>query len=138
LVGGAFDAESGLPLRVREAGLGIEMVLVAAGGADIGLGSFPHSSPVRTVHTGAFYLAIHEVTSQQWTALGVEDPSVHRGAGLPVHNVSWRDAQQWIGRLNARVPGGGFRAGAAESLERIPAGAIASSSDASHCRSIRL
>jgi formylglycine-generating enzyme required for sulfatase activity len=109
IVGGAFDAESGLPLRVREAGLGIEMVLVAAGGADIGLGSFPHSSPVHTVHTGAFYLAIHEVTSQQWTALGVEDPSVHRGAGLPVHNVSWRDAQQWIGRLNARVPGGGFR-----------------------------
>lgn len=109
IAGEVFDPDSGLPLRVRVAGFGIEMRLVPGGDADIGSGSFRDSQPVHTVRGEPFYLAIHELTQQQWSALGVDNPSQHQGPGLPVHGVSWHDARQWIDRLNARVPGGGFR-----------------------------
>jgi formylglycine-generating enzyme required for sulfatase activity len=104
-----LDPESGLPLRVRVAGLPIEMALIAAGAADLGHEAPASARPAHTVALGSFYLARTELSQRAWLALGADNPSVHRGEDLPVHNVSWQDAQQWIARLNRRIPGGGFR-----------------------------
>lgn len=109
IVGSEFDAESGLPLHVRVASLGFEMRLVPAGEFDMGSDAVPSSKPVHTERVAAFYLATMEVTQKLWTELGLDNASLHRGDSLPVHNVSWDDAQQAIAKLNARVPGGGFR-----------------------------
>jgi formylglycine-generating enzyme required for sulfatase activity len=103
------DPETGLPMRVRVAGLPVEMVLIAGGDANIGSDALAASRPLHTVAVGPFYLATTELTQRAWTALGGENRSTHRGDDLPVHDVSWMDAQPWIARLNARVPGGGFR-----------------------------
>ncbi|MFN7922998.1 MAG: SUMF1/EgtB/PvdO family nonheme iron enzyme [Bryobacteraceae bacterium] len=107
--GDAFDAETGLPRNVRVAGLGIAMVLVPGGDADMGSSSIASASPVHTVTVAPFYLARFELMQQEWRAIDKEDPSTVHGAKLPVHNVSWRDADQWIAKLNAKVAGGGFR-----------------------------
>jgi formylglycine-generating enzyme required for sulfatase activity len=109
ITGDGFDPESGLPLSVRVAGLPIEMALIPGGDADLGHDSLPAARPAHTVAVEPFYLARTELTQGAWAALDTEDPSTHRGAGLPVHNISWEDAQRWIARLNQRIPGGGFR-----------------------------
>jgi len=105
IVGARFDPESGLPLEVRVPSLGLPMLLVPGGDADIGSDSLPGSKPAHTVRLAPFYLGKREVTQREWERLEPENPSVTRGADLPVHNVSWDDAQRWI----AKIPGAGFR-----------------------------
>lgn len=109
IIGDGFDPESGLPLNVRVAGVPIEMVLIRGGDADIGHPDLPAGRPVHTVAVKPFYLGRTELTQSVWAVLDEPDPSTHRGAGLPVHNISWQDARQWIAKLNKRVPGAGFR-----------------------------
>jgi formylglycine-generating enzyme required for sulfatase activity len=129
IIGNAFDPESGLPLHVRVQGLGIEMLLVPAAETDIGSDAWPASRPVHSVFTEPFYLAKYELTQQQWTQLQSENPSPHKGPTLPVHGISWNDARGWIARLNARVPGAGFRLPTEAEWERAaqaPANALMS------------
>jgi formylglycine-generating enzyme required for sulfatase activity len=54
-----------------------------------------------------FYLGVFPVTQAQWCAVMGNNPSYfHRGNGggpdHPVEQVSWKDVQQFIERLNAR------------------------------------
>ena len=76
---------------------------------------WPARGPLHTVRVEPFYLGRYEVTqSQKWQAVMGANPSAHRqgltdNAKTPVESVSWRDCQAFIGKLNARVPGGGFR-----------------------------
>ena len=109
ILGDEFDAESGLPLRVKVRDVGIEMLLVPGGEVDIGSERWPDSRPVHAVYGEAFYLGKYEVTQREWTALGMENPSAGKDETAPVHGISWSEAREWIARLNARVPGGGFR-----------------------------
>lgn len=109
IVGGDFDAESGLPLRVRVRGVGIEMLLAPGVELDIGSERWPDARPVHSVYGEPFYLGKYEVTQQEWSSLGMENPSTEIGEAIPVHGISWTEAREWIARLNARVPGGGFR-----------------------------
>ena len=53
--------------------------------------------------TADFEIGQHEVTQNQWKAVMSGNPSSHEqcGARCPVENVSWNDAQEFIGRLNA-------------------------------------
>jgi formylglycine-generating enzyme required for sulfatase activity len=89
------------------------MVLVPGGDADIGSERLAIARPVHTVHVEAFYLGKYEVTRAEWKALMGADPSVGKSPGdsdrLPVEHVSWEDAQAFVGKLNQRVAGGGFR-----------------------------
>ena len=109
IAGDGFDPESGLPLHVRVAGLPIEMTLIPGGDANIGSNELPAARPAHTVALAPFYLARTELTQGVWAQFDQADPSGNRGGDLPVHNLSWNDVQQWIAKLNARVPGGGFR-----------------------------
>ena len=47
-----------------------------------------------------FWLAKTEVTQAQWVSVIGRNPSHFKGAQLPVENVSWKDAQLFIARLN--------------------------------------
>ena len=108
-IGDRLDPETGLPIQVRIKGLPIEMVLIPGGDADVGDEKLPLSRPVHTVSVQPFYLARTELTQSAWAAVVKENPSARRGDDLPVNNVSWKDAEQWIDHLNKRVPGGSFR-----------------------------
>ncbi len=110
----ARDA-SGLPKQVKVEGYPIEMVLVAGGDAEIGSERFASSKPIHTVVIESFYLARTEVTQALWRTVMGSNPSAHQGGKfpdadrLPVEQVSWRDAQTFIDKLNRAVPGSGFR-----------------------------
>jgi formylglycine-generating enzyme required for sulfatase activity len=45
-----------------------------------------------TVHLSAFAVSPHEVTQQEYLQIVGNDPSLRKGANLPVQNVSWWDA----------------------------------------------
>ncbi|MCA9000839.1 MAG: SUMF1/EgtB/PvdO family nonheme iron enzyme [Planctomycetes bacterium] len=49
--------------------------------------------------TKAFYLAETEVTQAQWEAVMESNPSVHKGASLPVHRITWLQAAEFCRRL---------------------------------------
>ena len=113
ITGKDWDAGTGLVRDVRIAELGIPMVLIPCGDADIGSERFARATPIHTVHVEAFYLGKYEVTRAEWKALMGTDPSAQKGLidtdRLPVEQVSWNDAQAFVGKLNQRVAGGGFR-----------------------------
>lgn len=54
-----------------------------------------------------FMIAVHEVTQAQWQAVMGQNPSEFKGDHLPVHNVSWKDCQRFVSRLN-ELEGGTF------------------------------
>ncbi len=47
-----------------------------------------------------FWMAKTEVTQAQWRAVMGSDPSSFKGDDLPVENVSWNDAQEFIKKVN--------------------------------------
>ncbi|MDR1686734.1 MAG: formylglycine-generating enzyme family protein [Desulfovibrio sp.] len=96
-----------LPLAAAEAtytnSLGMEFVLIPAGSFMMGSEARDSEKPRRRVSIGkAFYLGKHEVTQAQWATLMEENPSWFRGAELPVEQVFWDRAQEFINRLNRR------------------------------------
>jgi formylglycine-generating enzyme required for sulfatase activity len=67
-------------------------------------------SPAHRVHiTKAFQIGRYEVTQQQWAVVMGSSPSSFKGVALPVETVSWDDAQQFLGWLNARDDGFRYR-----------------------------
>jgi formylglycine-generating enzyme required for sulfatase activity len=50
-----------------------------------------------------FYMGKHEVTQAQWRAIMNTDPSYFSGDTLPVEQVSWNDARDFMSRLNAHI-----------------------------------
>lgn len=64
----------------------------------------------RQVTVPPFAMARFPITQAQWRTLTAsshalrrplrEDPAKHKGADLPVENVSWLDASEWCARLN--------------------------------------
>ncbi|MDD5395334.1 MAG: formylglycine-generating enzyme family protein [Thiothrix sp.] len=105
-----------------------KMVLVPAGTFTMGCkdgrdnvegldrcGNAPEETPAHEVTLDAFQLGKYEVTFGEWdlcTKDGVcpqvKDGGQGRG-NRPVANVSWDDAQTYIGWLNKRIPGAQYR-----------------------------
>ena len=50
--------------------------------------------------SSGFEIGKYEVTQAQWTAVMGSNPSSFRGAELPVENVSWHAAREFIASLN--------------------------------------
>ncbi|MFH0795706.1 MAG: SUMF1/EgtB/PvdO family nonheme iron enzyme [Candidatus Omnitrophota bacterium] len=95
-------------------GVKMEMVLIPPGeflmgspASEEGRGNDEIQHTVRI--TKSFYLGKYEVTQEQWEAIMGNNPSYFKGARNPVEMVSWNDCQEFLGRLNQLISGGGFR-----------------------------
>jgi formylglycine-generating enzyme required for sulfatase activity len=89
----------------REPRTGMEFVEVPKGcfsmGSDSGKGD---EKPVHKVCLDGFWLGKYEVTQGQWKkVMGSSNPSkFQKGDNHPVEQVSWKDAQEYIRRLNGQ------------------------------------
>ncbi|MBP5772252.1 MAG: SUMF1/EgtB/PvdO family nonheme iron enzyme [Bacteroidaceae bacterium] len=67
-----------------------------------GYSTFSLSQPVHQVVLDAYVIGKTEVTQELWQAVMGSNPSSHKGAKLPVENVSWDDVQEFIEKLNEK------------------------------------
>jgi formylglycine-generating enzyme required for sulfatase activity len=92
--------------------LDLKFVRIPAGEFEMGSDS-PNAFDQNPLHhvtiRRPFELETTEVTQAQWTAVMGNNPSHFRGDNLPVDQVSWNDAQEFISRLNANDPGKNYR-----------------------------
>ena len=71
-------------------------------------GHKPEEIQHRVTLTRGFWIGRTEVIQELYEAVMEKNPSYHRGADLPVENVSWNDAVAFIRRLNDLVLDGKF------------------------------
>ena len=58
--------------------------------------------PVHNVCVDGFLMGKYEVTQAEWQKIMGNNPSRFTGARNPVERVSWKDAQQFISKLNSK------------------------------------
>ena len=109
-------ADRDAPLRAGETRVfdGMEFVWVPAG--EFRMGStretFVPEGPVTQVRISrGFWMGQHEVTQAQWQEVKGTNPSgiSECGRSCPVEQMSWNDAQEFIGRMNAHAGGNRYR-----------------------------
>ena len=94
---------------------GIEFVWVPAGKFRMGSTSAEarenEQPPIRVLIRRGFWLGKYEVTQSEWRAVTGTNPAQFSGCGpdCPVERVSWHDAREFIGKLNARAGGARYR-----------------------------
>ena len=66
-------------------------------------GRFDGENQVLITLTKGFWMAKTQVTQKHWAAIMGNNPSYFKGENLPVEEVSWHDAQQFIKELNAKI-----------------------------------
>ena len=125
--GGKFRITAGVPagthyLRISGHGtvdytLALQETLDAMEFVRIPAGSFVMGSPEdeeghrvdETQHevriSRDFWMGKYEVTQVEWEALMGSNPSVRNCGQCPVENVSWKDVQEFIRKLNERASG---------------------------------
>jgi formylglycine-generating enzyme required for sulfatase activity len=59
-----------------------------------------HAKPVHQVKLSSYYIGETEVTQELWQAVMGRNPSHNKGNSLPVEQVSWKDCQKFIKKLN--------------------------------------
>ena len=59
--------------------------------------------------TKGFYMQMTEVTQKEWQAVMGDNPSSFKGPDLPVEQVSWEDALEFLKKLNAAEKGAKYR-----------------------------
>ena len=93
-----FDVES---FKETVNGVSFEMVAIVGGsfmmGSDRGE---KDEKPVHRVTVSDFYIGKTVVTQALWKAVKGNNPSTFKGDNLPVENISWDDAQEFIKKLN--------------------------------------
>ncbi|MDR2801305.1 MAG: formylglycine-generating enzyme family protein [Desulfovibrio sp.] len=90
--------------------IGMEFVLIPAGSFQMGSDVLDDERPIHEVSISrAFYLGKYEVTQGQWMQIMGENPSWFRGENLPVEQVFWGEAQEFIRRLNLKEGRNGYR-----------------------------
>lgn len=94
-----FAKGSAGELRLK---IGGELVLVPGG--EFSMGSPARGvlseQPARTVRVEPFYLGRFEVTQAQWLVVMGDNPSAIKDPRRPVDQVTWEQAQEFVGRLN--------------------------------------
>ena len=63
----------------------------------------------RVTLTKGFYMGVTEVTQKQWKNIMGSNPSNFKGDNRPVEKVSWKDCQEFIGKLNRQEGGSKYR-----------------------------
>lgn len=56
-----------------------------------------------------FSIGRYEITQAQWKKIMGNNPSFFKGDSLPVHNISWNDAQDFLNKLNKIDPEHNYR-----------------------------
>lgn len=91
-------------------GISYEMVRVDGGTFFMGSGSdgnkkntFSYEKPVHEVTLRSFSIGKTEVTQALWIEVMGSNPSVHVGGNLPVENVTWKDCNEFIKKLNEKT-----------------------------------
>jgi formylglycine-generating enzyme required for sulfatase activity len=87
------------------------MIVIPAGTFAMGTKDDPFADPPpnsreqpqRTVSINAFAFGKYEITQEQWYAVIGTMPSHFKGRTLPVEQVSWNDAQEFISKLSAKT-----------------------------------
>lgn len=103
------------PTTWRDAMSGVEFVWIPAGCYRMGCGDWTDSCesdeyPAHDVCVDGFWLGRHELTQAQWQRIMGKNPASHnRTPDRPVNQVSWKDVQHYLQRLNARGGGGQYR-----------------------------
>jgi formylglycine-generating enzyme required for sulfatase activity/tRNA A-37 threonylcarbamoyl transferase component Bud32 len=84
-------------------GIKLNMVLIPAGKFKMGDPGNDHE----VMLTKPFYLGKYEVMQEQWeSVMGSNPSSKTKGEKLPVTDVSWKDCQEFIKKLNDSTKGG--------------------------------
>ena len=77
-----------------------DMVKVTGGTFQMGDEEWKRTQPIRAVTVPTFYMAKHPVTQKLWKEVMGTSPSHFKGENLPLENVSWEDAQEFLKKLN--------------------------------------
>ena len=87
--------------RQLDNSVGMEFVKIPAGDFMMGSKEYSDEQPVHkvTIRT-PFLLGKYPVTQKQWEAVMGSNPSYFKGDDLPVEQVSWKDAQKFVRKLN--------------------------------------
>ncbi len=62
--------------------------------------AYRDETPIHSVTLSDFYIGKYEVTQEEWHAVMGKNPSYFKGEKNPVENVSYRDCQEFIEKLN--------------------------------------
>ncbi len=95
--------------------IGMEFMQIPAGEFDMGspsneAGRNIDEGPVHRVKIAkAFYMGKYEVTQKQWREVMGTNPSNFKGDNLPVGQVSWNDAQEFVKKLNEKEGANKYR-----------------------------
>ena len=86
-------------------GITFPMVLIEGGEFQMGSaaddeGAYANERPVHPVYLDSFYMTEFPVVQEEWIAVMGKNPSKFKGAQRPVEQVSWKDVQEFIERLN--------------------------------------
>ncbi len=80
----------------------IKFMLVPAGTFTMGSKKSSDATPHQVTLSKPFYLGKYQVTQAQWKVVMGNTPSNFKGATRPVEQVSWKDCQEFIKKLNAK------------------------------------
>ena len=121
-VGDKYDADTGLPLEVKDRATGIVLILVPPTTFIMGTAKandmvgYEDGRPTHKVRiTKPYYIGKYEVTRAQWAAMGGPDPwfrdmsATNRlppaeARNHPVDQITWKEAHDVIARHGFRLP----------------------------------
>ena len=86
-------------------GITMQFVLIRPGTFLMGDKNNPYIHLDKVIITTPFYLGIYEVTQEQWQQIMGHNPSEYQGAKNPVESVTWDECQNFISKLNEKLPG---------------------------------
>jgi formylglycine-generating enzyme len=67
-------------------------------------GSFLFQDELEVTFQNGFYAGCYQVTQELYKKVTVQNPSYFKGKHRPVEQVSWRDAQEFLEKLNKQIP----------------------------------
>ena len=80
----------------------IDFVWVEGGCFQMGSKVEDDEQPIHKVCVDGYWIGKFEVTQAQWKKVMGSNPSDFKGSSRPIEKVSWRDAQEFISRLNQK------------------------------------
>jgi formylglycine-generating enzyme required for sulfatase activity len=86
-------------------GVQMELVRIPAGTFTMGSDEYCNDEvPHQVTISKAFHMGKYQVTQEQWHAAMGNNPSHFKGAKKPVDSVSWDDCQEFLEKLNNKIP----------------------------------